>query len=268
MIECRPRRRVRPRCGATATCTRPGATAGPPSRRWRHGDRARPRVPGPDRPLAPPDGRARPRPERLQAQLEELGGAQRAAGAVPDPHRHGGRHPRGRPARPRRRPARPARRRRGERPLEAADGAPADDRSAWCCAAASPHVDILGHCTGRLIGKRPESAFDADYVFAACAQFDTAVEINCRPERLDPPKELLDLALSLRLLRLDRLRRPRHGPARVAAPRLREGRGQRGARRAGDQHLGGRRPADLDGDLRWRPDPRRVGPGHGPRTTV
>ena len=68
-------------------------------------------------------------------------------------------------------------------------------------AAASPHVDILGHCTGRLIGKRPESVFDADYVFAACAQFGTAVEINSRPERLDPPKELLDLALSLRLLR-------------------------------------------------------------------
>ncbi len=62
-------------------------------------------------------------------------------------------------------------------------------------AVASPHVDILGHCTGRKIGKRPQSAFDADYVFAACAQFDTAVEINCRPERLDPPRELLDLAI-------------------------------------------------------------------------
>ncbi len=62
-------------------------------------------------------------------------------------------------------------------------------------AVANPHVDILGHCTGRLIGKRPESTFDADYVFAACKQFDTAVEINCRPERLDPPRELLDLAV-------------------------------------------------------------------------
>ncbi len=62
-------------------------------------------------------------------------------------------------------------------------------------AVANPHVDILGHCTGRLIGKRPESTFDADYVFAACAQFETAVEINCRPERLDPPRELIDLAI-------------------------------------------------------------------------
>src|SRR5204862_176208 len=58
---------------------------------------------------------------------------------------------------------------------------------------ASPHTDILGHCTGRLIvGRgRPESTFDADMVFAACAKFDKAVEINSRPERLDPPKRLL-----------------------------------------------------------------------------
>ena len=62
-------------------------------------------------------------------------------------------------------------------------------------AVASPHVDILGHCTGRMIGKREPSTFDADYVFAACAQFHTAVEINCRPERLDPPRALLALAI-------------------------------------------------------------------------
>ncbi|MEY2581173.1 MAG: putative hydrolase [Ilumatobacteraceae bacterium] len=62
-------------------------------------------------------------------------------------------------------------------------------------AVASPHVDILGHCTGRMIGKREPSTFDADYVFAACAQFHTAVEINCRPERLDPPRPLLKTAI-------------------------------------------------------------------------
>ncbi len=64
-------------------------------------------------------------------------------------------------------------------------------------AIASPHVDILGHCTGRLIeGRgRKESAFDADVVFAACAHTGTAVEINCRPERLDPPRRLLRQAI-------------------------------------------------------------------------
>jgi putative hydrolase len=63
----------------------------------------------------------------------------------------------------------------------------------------SPHTDILGHCTGRLVvGRgRPPSTFDAEAVFEACARTGTAVEINSRPERLDPPEPLLDLALSL-----------------------------------------------------------------------
>jgi putative hydrolase len=74
-------------------------------------------------------------------------------------------------------------------------------------AVSSPHVDILGHCTGRKLRSRgeqvasdtevvrPPSQFDAEIVFAACARFDTAVEINCRPERQDPPDDLLALAL-------------------------------------------------------------------------
>jgi len=63
----------------------------------------------------------------------------------------------------------------------------------------SPHTDILGHCTGRLItGRgRPQSTFDADAVFAACARTGTAVEINSRPERQDPPQDLLRQAVSL-----------------------------------------------------------------------
>ena len=59
----------------------------------------------------------------------------------------------------------------------------------------SPHVDILGHCTGRLIDKRAPSSFDAAQVFAECAAHGTAVEINSRPERLDPPPELVRMAL-------------------------------------------------------------------------
>jgi putative hydrolase len=98
-------------------------------------------------------------------------------------------------------------------------------------AIANPHLDILGHCTGRLMsastvaeetgdppdgGKsssrkaaprgdrahrrsrgRPESEFDAEAVFTACVEHGKAVEINSRPERLDPPKRLLRLALEL-----------------------------------------------------------------------
>ncbi len=66
----------------------------------------------------------------------------------------------------------------------------------------NPHADVLGHCTGRNVtaggrgGRtRPESDFDAAAVFAACAENGVAVEINCRPERLDPPKRLLRLAI-------------------------------------------------------------------------
>ncbi|MFI6932196.1 PHP domain-containing protein [Streptomyces sp. NPDC050287] len=65
-----------------------------------------------------------------------------------------------------------------------------------------PHADVLGHCTGRLVtGRgRPESEFDADEVFAACAESGTAVEINSRPERLDPPRRLLRTALEAGVL--------------------------------------------------------------------
>ncbi|MFJ9407184.1 PHP domain-containing protein [Streptomyces sp. NPDC101393] len=64
-------------------------------------------------------------------------------------------------------------------------------------AVSNPLVDVFGHCTGRQItGKlRPESQFDAGEVFAACAEHRTAVEINCRPDRFDPPRRLLRQAL-------------------------------------------------------------------------
>ncbi|MEO5987065.1 MAG: PHP domain-containing protein [Candidatus Limnocylindria bacterium] len=65
-------------------------------------------------------------------------------------------------------------------------------------ALANPNLDVLGHCTGRMVTgkrKRPPSDFDADIVFAAAARFDKAIEINSRPERLDPPKRLLRLAV-------------------------------------------------------------------------
>src|SRR6201998_2157960 len=68
-------------------------------------------------------------------------------------------------------------------------------------AVCNPHADILGHCTGRLVdgnrGLRPESKFDAEKVFTACRDNGTAVEINSRPERRDPPRRLLGLALEV-----------------------------------------------------------------------
>lgn len=68
-------------------------------------------------------------------------------------------------------------------------------------AASNPHVDVLGHVTGRLVegsrGTRPQSTFDARAVFEACEAHGVAVEINSRPERQDPPDDLLAMALEI-----------------------------------------------------------------------
>jgi putative hydrolase len=96
-------------------------------------------------------------------------------------------------------------------------------------AIANPFTNVLGHCTGRLItggrGRRPPSTFDAEVVFEACRTFDVAVEINSRPERADPPDELLALAVETGcLFAIDsdahapgQLEFPAHGAARAAA---------------------------------------------------
>lgn len=61
-----------------------------------------------------------------------------------------------------------------------------------------PWTDVLGHCTGRKVRgrERPRSEFDAGAVFAACARNQVAVEVNCQPERQDPPDDLIELALA------------------------------------------------------------------------
>jgi putative hydrolase len=75
-------------------------------------------------------------------------------------------------------------------------------------AIANPHLDILGHMTGRKVAAsgagdkghragrtRPPSTFDLDRVIAACVEHGKAVEINSRPDRLDPPKRMLTAAV-------------------------------------------------------------------------
>jgi putative hydrolase len=75
-------------------------------------------------------------------------------------------------------------------------------------AIANPHLDILGHMTGRKVPAkgagdkghragqtRPPSSFDLAKVIAACVEHDKAIEINSRPDRLDPPKRMLTAAV-------------------------------------------------------------------------
>jgi DNA polymerase (family X) len=49
----------------------------------------------------------------------------------------------------------------------------------------NPHVDVLGHPTGRLIGRREGSEIDIDAVLRACAEVGAVVEVNAHPSRLD-----------------------------------------------------------------------------------
>ena len=123
-------------------------------------------------------------------------------------------------------------------------------------AIANPHLDILGHCTGRKVsppagatgratgrtgaagpGRRATST--RTRCFAACVEHGKAVEINSRPDRLDPPKRLLRRGGRGGLPVHHRHRRARARPARLAAVRLRAGRAVRRRRRPGGQHLAG-----------------------------
>jgi DNA polymerase (family 10) len=49
----------------------------------------------------------------------------------------------------------------------------------------NPHVNVIGHMTTRMIGKRDAIDLDLDAVFAAAARTGTALEINAYPDRLD-----------------------------------------------------------------------------------
>jgi putative hydrolase len=63
-------------------------------------------------------------------------------------------------------------------------------------AVSNPHTDVLGHCTGRRVRgrERPQSEFDPHAVFDACATHGVAVEVNSRPDRQDPPDDLIAVA--------------------------------------------------------------------------
>ena len=61
----------------------------------------------------------------------------------------------------------------------------------------NPAVSILGHPTGRLIGRRPAIRFDLDAVLEAAAATGTVIEINCSLQRLDLPATFLRRAVGV-----------------------------------------------------------------------
>ena len=125
----------------------------------------------------------------------------------------------------------------------------ADMTRRMIAAVENPHVDILGHCTGRrIVGRpRPQSSFDHEAVFAACAASGTAVEIefSSRPPR--PARRTAPGRSRGRLPILDRFRRSRPRPALVAPAGLRTGGRSRGTSRIHCQHQAARGVPGLGG---------------------
>ncbi|HST05049.1 MAG TPA: DNA polymerase/3'-5' exonuclease PolX [Chloroflexia bacterium] len=59
----------------------------------------------------------------------------------------------------------------------------------------NPHVDILGHPTGRLINQREPSDMDVEVVIKEAAKTGTAMEVNSSPERLDLDDVYIKMAM-------------------------------------------------------------------------
>jgi DNA polymerase (family 10) len=64
-------------------------------------------------------------------------------------------------------------------------------------AIANPAVNVIGHPSGRKIGRRPGVVFDSDAVFVAAAETGTAIEINSHLQRLDLAAPLIRAAMQV-----------------------------------------------------------------------
>jgi putative hydrolase len=62
-------------------------------------------------------------------------------------------------------------------------------------AVSNPHVDVIGHPTGRRPGSREGASYDFEAVFKEAARNNVAVEIDCDPARMDLSPEMARLAL-------------------------------------------------------------------------
>ncbi|HVH62604.1 MAG TPA: PHP domain-containing protein [Candidatus Dormibacteraeota bacterium] len=62
-------------------------------------------------------------------------------------------------------------------------------------ALSNPHVDVIGHPTGRRPGSREGATYDFEAVFKEAAKRGIALEIDCDPARMDLSPEMARLAL-------------------------------------------------------------------------
>jgi len=91
----------------------------------------------------------------------------------------------------------------------------------------SPHVDAIGHPTGRMLGRRTGSRFDVERVLDRAAATGTCLEINSQPRRLDLPDHLARQAIAAGVMLV--IGSDAHSPAELAFRRF----GVTVARRAG-----------------------------------
>jgi DNA polymerase (family 10) len=64
----------------------------------------------------------------------------------------------------------------------------------FVAACENPHVNIIGHPTARLIGRRPPVDVNLAELFKACVRTGTALEVNAHPDRLDLPADHIGAA--------------------------------------------------------------------------
>ena len=112
----------------------------------------------------------------------------------------------------------------------------ADQTKRICTAMENPHVDILGHPTGRLIGRREPNPLDIEAVVETAVRTGTVLEVSAQPDRLDLSRRPRPAGDRGGRQAVDRHRRPQRRAAGDSALRRDERAARLGHRRRRRQH--------------------------------
>ena len=112
----------------------------------------------------------------------------------------------------------------------------ADQTKRICTAMENPHMDVLGHPTGRLIGRREPNPLDIEEVVETAVRTGTVLEVSAQPDRLDLSDVHVRLADRGGREAVDRHGRPQRRAAGGGAVRRDERAARMGHRRGRRQH--------------------------------
>jgi DNA polymerase (family 10) len=116
----------------------------------------------------------------------------------------------------------------------------------------SPHVDVIAHPSGRMIGTRDDLDLDWDTVYGEAARTGTILEMNGSPHRLDLAVERARRAAGVGVHSVDRLGRPQDRGVRPPSLGGSRRRGVRGSSRR--RVINTRSRADLLAWVAGKPD--------------